>query len=81
MTPPDWANYIDDLLSTSLECPRVACYGRPSHRLITASDGGLYTTGALMGPERPTAEYETRIPGRLTSPHLWMGLWKLLNDV
>lgn len=41
MKPPDWENYIDDVLDCSLEWTEVACYGRPSHHLPKAADGGL----------------------------------------
>ena len=47
MTPPDKSNYTDDLMATSLEEPEVACYGRRSYRLITASDGGFRISGSL----------------------------------
>ena len=80
MTPLDQSNYTHDLLATSLEWLEGACYGRQSHRLITASDGGVALPfprgiGAADGGVRHPAS------GRNSSPHLWMGLWKLPNDV
>lgn len=51
MNPPDSVNYIDDVLDRSLEWTEVACYGRPSHHLSKASDGGLVLCAKRLRPQ------------------------------